>query len=140
MDMQSLNKPRKSAEVTTWDVEVFYDGDCPLCRREINLLRRWDRRSRIRFTDIADPHFSAEKYGLSQEQFMAEIQGRLPDGSWLTGVEVFRHLYSAVGFGPVVSLSRLPGIRQTLNVMYRFFAKRRLKWTGRCDETCPIDR
>ena len=32
------------------DVEVFYDGDCPLCTREIRLLRRLDRRGRIRFT------------------------------------------------------------------------------------------
>ena len=27
--------------------EVFYDGECPLCVREIRMLRRLDRRGRI---------------------------------------------------------------------------------------------
>ena len=34
-------------------VEVFYDGDCPLCMREIRMLTRKDRAARIQFTDIA---------------------------------------------------------------------------------------
>jgi hypothetical protein len=35
-----------------------------------------------------------------------EMHGRLTDGGWVTGVKVFRQLYSAVGFGPVVWLTR----------------------------------
>jgi predicted DCC family thiol-disulfide oxidoreductase YuxK len=38
-------------------VEVFYDGDCPLCVREIRMLRRKDRAAKIVFTDIAAPTF-----------------------------------------------------------------------------------
>ena len=33
---------------------------------------------------------------------MAQIHGRLPDGTWLQGVEVFRRLYAAIGFGSLV--------------------------------------
>ena len=50
--------------MTTWYVEAFYDGDCPLCVREVNLLRRLDRkRQRIRWTDIAAPDFDAQSTG-----------------------------------------------------------------------------
>jgi len=35
-------------------LEVWYDGACPLCMREIALMRRLDRAGRIRFTDVAD--------------------------------------------------------------------------------------
>ena len=36
-----------------FEVEVFFDGDCPLCVREIELLRKLDKPARrIRFTDI----------------------------------------------------------------------------------------
>ncbi|QEG02363.1 hypothetical protein Mal15_64500 [Stieleria maiorica] len=123
-----------------WQVEVFYDGECPLCLREIKLLRRLDRKHRIRFTDIADPSFSSASYGMTTNDFMDEIQGRLPSGEWITGVEVFRRLYAAVGLKPIVSLTRLPGISHGLEFGYRVFAKNRLRWTGRCDDgTCRVN-
>ncbi len=120
-------------------VEVFFDGGCPLCLREINMLRRWDRQQRIRFTDIDAAEFSAEALGKTYEDLMARIQGRLPDGTWIEGVEVFRRLYSAVGFGPVVWVTRLPVISQLMNLGYRVFARNRLRLTGRClGKTCTI--
>lgn len=122
-------------------VEVFFDGGCPLCVREINMLRRWDRHQRIRFTDIDAAEFSAETLGKTYEDLMARIQGRLPDGTWIEGVEVFRRLYSAVGFGPLVWVTRLPGISQMMNLGYRIFARNRLRLTGRClGKACAIPR
>lgn len=120
-------------------IEVFFDGGCPLCVREINMLRRWDRQQRIRFTDIDATEFSAEALGKTYEDLMARIQGRLPDGTWIEGVEVFRRLYSAVGFGPVVWVTRLPVISQLMTIGYRVFARNRLRLTGRClGKTCAI--
>lgn len=113
--------------------EVFFDGDCPLCLREINFLRRRDSQGRLRFTDIAEPAFDPAAYGASMDDFMAQIRGRLPDGSFITGVEVFRHLYSAVGFGWAVRVSRVRGISWLLDRAYVWFAKNRLRLTGRCD-------
>lgn len=70
---------------------------------------------------------------------MARIHGRLPNGEWIEGVEVFRRLYAAVGFGPLVALSRVFGIRQLLDLAYDVFAKNRLRITGRCDAgTCAV--
>jgi predicted DCC family thiol-disulfide oxidoreductase YuxK len=119
--------------------EVFFDGACPLCMREIALLRRLDRRGRLRFTDIADPAFDPAPTGRTYEELMAAICGRMPDGQIVEGVEVFRQLYGAVGFGPVVALTRLPGIAQLCDLGYRVFAKNRLRLTGRCqDEACAV--
>jgi predicted DCC family thiol-disulfide oxidoreductase YuxK len=122
-----------------FDVEVFFDGDCPLCRREIALLRRLDRRERIRFTDIAAPGFDAGGVGVSWQGLMDRIHGRLPDGTLLEGVEVFRRLYAAVGFGRLVALTRLPGLSHLLDLAYRAFARNRLRLTGRCvDGRCVL--
>ncbi|MET0794125.1 MAG: DUF393 domain-containing protein [Polyangiaceae bacterium] len=132
--------PATPAE-SPFEIEVFYDGACPLCTREIELLRRKDRAQHIRFTDIAAPGFDAEQLGVSWPTLMARIHGRLPDGTWLEGVEVFRRLYAAVGFGPLVAATRLPGVAQLLELSYRVFAKNRLKFTGRCDDAaCPAHR
>ena len=114
--------------------EVYFDGDCPLCVKEIAFIRWMDRRGRIRFTDIAAPDFDATATGHSWEELMAKIRGRhLPGGEPVEGVEVFRQLYGNVGFGPLVWLTRLPGIRALLDFGYRKFAQNRLRLTGRCN-------
>jgi len=117
--------------------EVFFDGDCPLCLREIRLLRRLDRKGRILFTDIARPEFDPSSVGLDKQTLMARIHGRAPTGEMVEGVEVFRRLYAAVGFGPIVALSRLPGVSHLLDACYSWFASNRLRLTGRCtQEVC----
>lgn len=113
-------------------VEVFYDGDCPLCMREIRMLMRKDRASRIVFTDIAAPTFDAAAVGTTYADLMTRIRGRLPDGSWIEGVEVFRQLYAAVGFRWLVAITRVPGLSHLLSLGYRAFAANRLRLTGRC--------
>lgn len=92
-----------------WQVQVFYDGACPLCVREIKLLRWLDRKHNICFTDISAADFCASGYGKTPDQFMDEIHGRLP------------------------------GISHALNFGYQVFAKNRLRLTGRCTkETCEL--
>ncbi len=119
------------------EIEVFFDGDCPLCVREIDMLRRWDKASRIVFTDIADDDFDASTVGIPWPDLMARIHGRLPDGTIIEGVEVFRKLYGAVGYRKMAEFSRLPGISHTLDGLYTLFAKNRLRLTGRCtDDVC----
>jgi predicted DCC family thiol-disulfide oxidoreductase YuxK len=118
-------------------LEVFFDGDCPLCRKEIAFVRRLDRKSRVLFTDIAAPGFDAASIGRTHDDLMARIQARTEDGAFIEGVEVFRRMYAAVGLSPVVAITRLPGITHLLDAGYRWFAKNRLRLTGRCDEgTC----
>lgn len=117
----------------TWEVEVFFDGDCPLCKREIDWLRTRDKKQRVKFTDIADPEFDAGSLGKTQSELMARIHGRLPNGSWIEGVEVFRRLYSAVGLSWLVAPTRLPLVRNLLDLGYRIFARYRLRLTGRCE-------
>lgn len=120
-------------EKAPFDVEVFFDGECPLCTREIAMLRRLDeKRRRIRFTDIAEPGFDASLLGVSHEYLMAKIHGRLPDGRLIEGVEVFRRLYAAVGFATLVRVTRLPVVAPLLDAAYRWFAANRLHLTGRC--------
>ena len=122
-----------------FDVEVFHDGACPLCSREVAMLRRLDRGERVRFTDIADPEFDADAVGVGWDALMARIHGRLPDGTLIQGVEVFRQVYRAIGMRRLVALSRLPVVAQLLELFYRVFAASRLRLTGRCaDRACAV--
>jgi predicted DCC family thiol-disulfide oxidoreductase YuxK len=110
-----------------------------LCTRETAWLRKRDKRGRIQFTDITAEDFDASQLGVSREVLMTKIHGRLPDGRVVTGVEVFRQLYTAVGFGRLVWLSRLPLVAPLLDLGYRWFAKNRMRLTGRCDaKSCVL--
>ncbi len=133
------NFPPARVSTTPIEIEVFFDGACPLCLREVQFLHRLDRKEKILFTDIMAPGFDPETAGVSWENLMARIYGKLPDGSFITGVEVFRHLYGIVGFGFLVPLTRLPGVSGLLDIAYRLFAKNRLRLTGRCHgKTCTV--
>jgi predicted DCC family thiol-disulfide oxidoreductase YuxK len=125
--------------MTDVEVEVFYDGQCPPCRREMRMLRRRDKRQRIRFVDIMAPDFDSHALGRTQEALMSRIHARLADGTIVEGVEVFRRLYAALGSSRLVALSRLPGLAPLLDLGYRWFARNRLRLTGRCaDNACAI--
>lgn len=96
------------------------------------MLQRRDRQGKIRFTDISTAAFQPDSYGKTHAELMSSMHGRLPDGTWLQGVEVFRRLYAAVGFVRLAALSRLPVVAQALDLGYRVFAWNRLRLTGRC--------
>jgi predicted DCC family thiol-disulfide oxidoreductase YuxK len=120
-------------------IELFFDGECPLCTREVALLRRLDRRGRVRFTDISAADFDPAPLGLDMSTLMARIHARLPDGRILEGVEVFRRVYEAVGLGVLARASRLPGIAALTEAAYAWFARNRLHLTGRCNhERCSV--
>jgi predicted DCC family thiol-disulfide oxidoreductase YuxK len=122
-----------------FDLELYFDGACPLCAREVAFLRRLDRGGRIRFTDIAAPGFDAPATGIAWQDLMDRIHARLADGTVVEGVEAFRRLSSLLGFGWLVAPTRLPGVRQLLDLAYRTFAKNRLRLTGRCaDDSCAV--
>ena len=40
---------------STWQIKMLYDGKCPLCSREVALLRRLNARGLIAFEDILLP-------------------------------------------------------------------------------------
>ncbi len=122
-------------------LKLFYDGDCPLCRREIEWIRKRTSPDSVLYIDIAAKDFCAERYGYSQAELMAEIRALLGDSQRLVGMQVFRELYRRAGLGWLASAMAMPGIRQVSEAAYKVFAKNRLRLTGRChDKACNTDR
>jgi predicted DCC family thiol-disulfide oxidoreductase YuxK len=74
-------------------VKVWYDGACPLCTREIALMRRLDRRGAITFVDVAagaDPTCPIDRARLLA-RFHAEEEGRV-----LSGAAAFAAMWRAI--------------------------------------------
>ncbi len=113
---------------------IMIDGDCPLCRKEGAFLMRLDRgRGRLAIIDIAAPDFEPARLGVTHDQVMGQIHGILPNGRLIQGMEVFRQAYGAVGWGWLLAPTAWPLLRPLSDAAYRWFARNRLRLTGRTD-------
>lgn len=112
---------------------LLIDGDCPLCKREVAWLARRDKAGRLKFVDIAAQDFDPQPYARTIPQLMGAIHAVQPDGRMITGVEVFRQAYTAIGLGWLIAPTRWPMVRQLADFAYLVFAKLRpmLQRSGR---------
>ncbi|KAK9811054.1 hypothetical protein WJX73_009515 [Symbiochloris irregularis] len=116
----------------SWTIEMLYDGDCPLCMREVNSLRNAPRADNINFVDIAsDSYNPAEHADISYEEAMGKIHAIRRDGGIVTNVEAFKQLYEAAGRGWVYSFARIGPLKSAAEWVYNVWAKYRMEITGR---------
>ncbi|XP_038987284.1 uncharacterized protein At5g50100, chloroplastic isoform X2 [Phoenix dactylifera] len=94
-----------------WKIKMLYDGDCPLCMREVNMLKERNKLyGAIKFVDISSEDYSPEEnQGLDYKTAMGRIHAILSDGAVVRDVEVAR----------------------IANAIYSVWAKYRLQITGR---------
>ncbi len=109
-----------------WNIKIFFDGACPLCSREMAFLRNRNIEGKIYFEDTSAPNFNPAQFGLSSEADRL-IHAMLPDGSLISGLEVFRRVYKEVGLGWLLAPTGWPVLRPLCDIAYRIFAKNRKK-------------
>lgn len=139
---QSATSASEVSPSSTWAIELLYDGECPLCLREVNFLRKRDGgRGRVAFVDIADENYNPEEHGgVDFATAMGRIHAVLPDGTVIQNVEVFRRVYEILGLGWVYAPTRWPLLGSVVDKVYEVWADRRLALTGRPDLATLVAR
>lgn len=119
----------------SWQIKLLYDGDCPLCLREVAFLQKHDRgRGLVAFVDIArDDYTPADHGNLSFATAMGRIHAIRADGTIITNVEVFRQVYEILGMGWIYAATRWPLVGPLVDWAYGVWADWRLRLTGRPD-------
>lgn len=119
----------------TWQIKLLYDGDCPLCVREVNFLHRRDAgRGLVAFVDIADDRYdAAANGGVDFATAMGRIHAVLPDGTVIQDLAVFRKIYTILGLGWVYAITQWPIVGPIADALYGIWADWRLALTGRAD-------
>ena len=107
-------------------VEVWFDGGCPLCRREIAFMRRLDRAGRIHFIDLVE----SGACPLAPEIMLARFHAR-EDGVMLSGAAAFAAMWRAIPLlRPLGLAARLPGVAALLEWAYLRFLSIRPRLQG----------
>ena len=133
--MQTHPVMEQSTPLPQWKIKLLYDGECPLCVREVNFLQKRDRgRGLVSFVDIADDDYNpTENGGVDFATAMGRIHAVLADGSVIQNVEVFRSVYEILGIGWIYAATKWPIIGPVVDALYGIWADWRLAVTGRPD-------
>lgn len=127
------------SETDRWVINLLYDGDCHVCMKQVEFLtKRMDETPEyaglVRLTNLADPGYDpAECGGIAFEDGMRHIHAVTRDGEVVTGMDVFRRVYAAIGMEWVYTLTKLPFMGSTFDWLYDVWAEHRLHLTGRED-------
>ncbi|MBW4658189.1 MAG: DUF393 domain-containing protein [Drouetiella hepatica Uher 2000/2452] len=119
--------------IASWKIKLLYDGECPLCMREVNFLRKRDAgRGLVKFVDIAADDYAPEANGgVDFETAMGRIHAVLPDNTVIKDVAVFRRVYEILGMGWIYAITKLPIVGFLADSLYGIWADWRLALTGR---------
>lgn len=108
--------------------QVYYDGGCPVCSREIALYQRLADENGPAFCNIAASP-AAPAPDLEREAAMARFHVRRHDGTLVSGAEAFLALWRATPrlrfIGRALSVPPLPWLLERL---YRVFLRVRPLW------------
>ena len=111
---------------------LYYDGDCPLCRAEINKLRYFTR-DRLILMNIH--RLGPDEAAPDKAVLLARLHLKTADGEWLTGIDAnirawrhtpLRYLWEILGW---------PFIRPLSERAYEFWLRRRA-----ARQTCDVSR
>ncbi|MCL5974609.1 MAG: DUF393 domain-containing protein [Gammaproteobacteria bacterium] len=122
---------------------IFFDGHCPLCNKEIALLKRLDTRQKLHFEDIHAIDFVYRYPYIDVVAADRRLHGQLANGQIITGLDVTAKAWGLVGHHKWLQILRWPVIRWFADLAYLVFARfrhpiARLVGGKPCEDQCKF--
>jgi predicted DCC family thiol-disulfide oxidoreductase YuxK len=103
-----------------WSVRVWYDSKCPLCVREIDLMRRLDARGAIDFVDL----YTARDCPVDPGDLLARFHAQEAGRPAVSGAAAFAAMWRAIPtLRPLGLIARFPPVLWALEGAYRVFLR-----------------
>lgn len=114
---------------------LYYDGQCPLCLKEIHLLKQRCQHA-LNFIDV---HRTEHQPGNPcKEVLLKRLHLQTGDGNWLIGLDANVRIWSYTAYGWLFKPLRWPVIRFFADFLYNTWADRRYQKRYECDR-CTIN-
>jgi len=122
-------------------IAVFYDGQCGLCRREIDYYRRVAPAGLFDWVDIAGNAGPLAPFGISESTALRQLHARDAAGRWHVGVDAFLLIWRQLDYWWLLAgLVSIPGIKACARFCYRRFADYRFARLTHCQLALENDR
>ena len=109
-------------EKTKNGLQVYFDGSCPLCRREIAFYERLDKQQNMEWINISQSTENRLPQNVSQAQAMSRFHVSDEQGRIYSGGRAFAELWVRLpAFRILGKISRLRPVAWMLEQSYRGF-------------------
>jgi len=116
------------AQAAAMKPTMFYDGGCPLCRREVAHYHRLDRADRVRWVDITREPEALASLGIGYAAARERLHAIDEQGQVVSGVSAFVTVWRQLpGYRHLARVVQRLGLAPVLNWGYARFAAWRLQ-------------
>jgi predicted DCC family thiol-disulfide oxidoreductase YuxK len=112
---------------------LYYDGACPLCRREINIVRRLTQH--VDFVDVHQLSEAEIPASFSRPALLRDLHLLDRSGQWHIGLAANVGLWQRTRFGFIWRILQWPVIHPLAQWGYRWWADRRFTKMGYCADS-----
>ncbi|HYB10463.1 MAG TPA: DUF393 domain-containing protein [Alphaproteobacteria bacterium] len=107
-------------------IQVYFDGDCPICAREMDRCRAMEGAAAIDFVDVNKDMSALRSDGISYDEALARLFVRDESGRLHKGILAYAVLFRALRrYRWLARIVTSPGVRPTLDFLYVALARRR---------------
>jgi len=125
--------------ISSSTIRVFYDGACPLCRREVKRYqmlmsnKESNKNEEIDWVDISNNAAVLNEECINYEDAMRLIHIKDGSGVHQVGLEAMLTLWDKIPYYRMISglIRKLPKTHPLLEKFYEFLAKHRMSFSGR---------
>jgi len=114
-----------------------YDGQCKVCNRLVNLLRKWDSRQELEMIPFQNSSVLVRFPWIPAEAYAQAMQLVGPGGETWQGGHAIEQLLKILPHGMLLGWAfQVPFFGRLFNRFYRWFARNRYKFG--CGEHCAM--
>lgn len=114
---------------------LYFDGACPVCRKEMALLARWNR-GRLQLIDIHELPAHPAGQLPDPDSLLRVLHLQTEEGHWLTGLEASARAWQHTAVGGLWQLLLWRPWRGLLERLYQRWAARRFhRLYGTCTDS-----
>tara|TARA_B100000963_G_scaffold40529_1_gene30168 strand:- start:572 stop:907 length:336 start_codon:yes stop_codon:yes gene_type:complete len=107
-------------------IKVFYDGNCSICKKEINFYSKIDKDKHFDWVNIHNNAAKINNIGLTKKKLLSVLHIQTQDGSIIKGVDAFGLMWSKFRYFKILSIAvKFKPIKVFVNFLYWLWLKTR---------------